>query len=200
MPMAVVKELPKKTARSLQVLEPLIRLDIAAGENAGVPHFASAGEKLWEAKAHFRDTASFYEWATDRFKRSKDTIRKWMIYAEDLHGGEPLSFEEDSKIAPAKFSQPKRYKTLSEVTDPRTTHQPAWFSPVQRATENVNVHRMSQERQDRIKEKELRHKLAMQLIDIGYRVLVAKLHPDKGGSREAMQRLNEVRDILKGAI
>jgi hypothetical protein len=35
--------------------------------------------------------------------------------------------------------------------------------------------------------------LALQLIDIGYKVLSVKLHPDKGGSHDAMRRLNKVR-------
>ena len=34
--------------------------------------------------------------------------------------------------------------------------------------------------------------LALHLIDIGYEVLARVLHSDKGGSREAMTRLNDV--------
>ena len=41
--------------------------------------------------------------------------------------------------------------------------------------------------------------LALQLIDTGYRVLASRLHPDKGGSHEAMSRLNHVRAMLKNA-
>jgi hypothetical protein len=38
------------------------------------------------------------------------------------------------------------------------------------------------------------------MIDIGYKILSAKLHPDKaGGSHEAMTRLNAVRMRLKQA-
>jgi hypothetical protein len=36
-----------------------------------------------------------------------------------------------------------------------------------------------------------------QVIDAGYRALAARLHPDTGGSHEAMARLNQVRDRLK---
>ena len=38
---------------------------------------------------------------------------------------------------------------------------------------------------------------AANLIDLGYRALATRLHPDRGGSREAMTRLNLVRDELK---
>jgi hypothetical protein len=54
----------------------------------------------------------------------------------------------------------------------------------------VDVHAVIQERQNKAKEAQLTRDLALQLIDIGYKVLVAKLHPDKGGSSEAMTRLN----------
>ena len=40
------------------------------------------------------------------------------------------------------------------------------------------------------KEAQIARALGLQLIDIGYKVLVTKLHPDKGGSSEAMTRLN----------
>ncbi len=41
-------------------------------------------------------------------------------------------------------------------------------------------------------------KLAHQLIDVGYRALALRLHPDMaGGSSEAMARLIRVRDLLR---
>jgi len=42
-------------------------------------------------------------------------------------------------------------------------------------------------------------KLAVELIDIGYKALALKLHPDKGGSTASMMQLNRVRDRLKTA-
>jgi hypothetical protein len=60
---------------------------------------------------------------------------------------------------------------------------------------------MAQQKQAKVDESKLMHELAMKLIDIGYKVLAMKLHPDRrGGSREAMERLNKVRKILKGAL
>jgi hypothetical protein len=46
-------------------------------------------------------------------------------------------------------------------------------------------------------EREADLKLVAQLIDAGYRSLASKLHPDKGGSRDAMSRLSRVRDQVK---
>jgi hypothetical protein len=54
-----------------------------------------------------------------------------------------------------------------------------------------------QERQSRDDEVKLHRDLAEELIDIGYRALATRLHPDRGGSKDAMARLNRVRDELK---
>jgi hypothetical protein len=54
-----------------------------------------------------------------------------------------------------------------------------------------------QERQARDDEIKLHRELAEELIDIGYRALATRLHPDRGGSKDAMSRLNRVRDELK---
>ena len=54
-----------------------------------------------------------------------------------------------------------------------------------------------QERQARDQEVDLHRELAQDLIDAGYRALATKLHPDRGGSKDAMARLNRVRDELK---
>lgn len=57
-----------------------------------------------------------------------------------------------------------------------------------------------QELRSKEKESKLRQELAKQLIDIGYKVLATRLHPDHGGSKEAMVRLNIVRESLSKLI
>jgi hypothetical protein len=82
----------------------------------------------------------------------------------------------------------------------RARHTSAWYQPVQPITNPLNVQRMSEEREARVQEAKLQHDLGLQLINTGYKVWATKLHPDKGGSREDMTRLNRIRDILKRAI
>jgi hypothetical protein len=78
--------------------------------------------------------------------------------------------------------------------------QAAWERPVRQAVSTFNPEAYAKELQNRAKERELERKLALKLIDIGYKVLAAQLHPDKrGGSAEAMSRLNSVRTRLKNA-
>jgi curved DNA-binding protein CbpA len=51
------------------------------------------------------------------------------------------------------------------------------------------------------KERRARHAMAEELVNVGYRLLAAKYHPDKpGGSREAMEILNYVRAALKASV
>jgi hypothetical protein len=53
-------------------------------------------------------------------------------------------------------------------------------------------------RQVRDAEVQLHRDLAIELVDIGYRALAMRLHPDHGGSLDAMRRLNRVRLEFKG--
>jgi hypothetical protein len=48
-----------------------------------------------------------------------------------------------------------------------------------------------------VKELEARHRLALRMIEIGFTALAKELHPDKGGSEDAMARLSRVRNRLK---
>jgi hypothetical protein len=181
-----------RLVRPLKVLTSLILQDIKAAAAAEIPHFASAGEKLWEAKVYFADDSrTFNEWATKSFDCSQSTVKRWMTYAVETNGGQLFSFQQDAPRPRAINPQPQQFKTLSEVTEPNrnSRHAPNWYQPVQEIRNQINVPRMMQEKQDKDREAKLQRQLGMQLIDIGYKVLASKLHPDKGGSREAMARL-----------
>jgi DnaJ-class molecular chaperone len=69
--------------------------------------------------------------------------------------------------------------------------------PLFEATRDVDVEAIAQEKQSRRDEVELHRELAQELIDIGYKALATRLHPDRGGSKDAMARLNRVREELK---
>ena len=66
------------------------------------------------------------------------------------------------------------------------------------ALADVDVEAVSQDRQARADEIELHRELALEMIDIGFKALATRLHPDRpGGSRAAMARPNRVREELK---
>jgi hypothetical protein len=57
--------------------------------------------------------------------------------------------------------------------------------------------RARDEAMKRAEEGNAQRKLTRQLIDAGYKTLATKLHPDAGGSHEAMTRLNQLRNQMK---
>lgn len=185
--MAVPEMTSQEVARPLRVLVPLIKEELYAGQAAGLEHYRRAGEMLREAKEQVGH-GGWGAWLKRNFHLSDRTAHRYMLLArkEEAHNSTPAS---------------ERYATLSEATDvPRPHHQPAWHKPVQQTTARMNLDRLIQERQGREAERQLVRKLAVQIVDIGYKVLATKLHPDKGGSSEGMARLVRARDMLRGAI
>jgi hypothetical protein len=49
-------------------------------------------------------------------------------------------------------------------------------------------------------ERVLHRESALELIAVGFKTQAARLHPDRGGSTEAMTRLNRVRDVLNRIV
>jgi hypothetical protein len=88
--------------------------------------------------------------------------------------------------------RPSDYNTFA-------SKQPSWHPDVKQVVGQLDTETLNLKREDlkRQEEREAQKALALQLIEIGYKVLARELHPDKGGSREAMARLNAVRDRLK---
>ena len=170
-------ELP--VARPLEVLVPLIQEDMRKADEVGRsgvfashPHYAAAGGLLWEAKVHFaNDSRAFNAWAVKSLDHNKGYIRRWMAWAVEEHGGRPF------------------------VPNRKPRREPVWGGG-----NWANIPRMRVRTQDEETESKLLHQSVTRLINTGYKVLATKLHPDKGGSQEAMARLSQARDILKGAM
>jgi len=182
-------------ARPLKVLVPLIREEIDAGERAGIEHYRAAGQMLLEARAQITNRNEWFVWLKRNFKKegkplSETTANRYMQLAE--------TFKESRGATRLKETFP----TLSSFTHPErdSRHKVSWQEPVRESINKVNVERLVQDRQDKEKEERLVKEIALRLIDIGYRALAAKLHPDTGGSPEAMARLNKARDLLKAAV
>jgi Protein of unknown function (DUF3102) len=180
-----------KVARPLRVLVPLIKEELDAGYSAGIEHYRRAGEMLIEAKSQL-EHGEWEPWLKQNFELSRRTAYRYMAL---IRSGE----QDEMRRDPGTF-QPR---TLSEALgDLRTSADRGhWTRPVREVVSRVNVNRLAEERQSREREAALIKQLAHQLVDIGYRVLAAKLHPDRpGGSHEAMKRLNAVRRLLKEAV
>ena len=188
---ALAKQASREVARPLKVLERLIKEDIEAGDKAGMDYWRSAGEKLNEAQdGHFeRDTAGFWRWAETKFEKTRTTIRTWMAL-----GALPAS---------KSFKSQRDYQKAQGYSVTPTRIHRDWARPVDDIADRARNEARRLAAEDALthrQEREAEAKLGLRLIDIGYRVLAKELHPDKGGSREAMHRLGRVRDRLRSNV
>jgi hypothetical protein len=174
-PQALTPAADTRVARPLRVLVPLIQDDLEHGreaaERAGMPYYLAAGEKLIEAKAQMKH-GEFGPWVKRSLAVSDRQARTYMALAEEAarQNGSALPF--------SSLREFERETKPVPVIDTRT----------------VNLKREELKRQE---EREAEQHLAARVVDTGYRALAAKLHPDKGGTREEMARLNAVRAGLK---
>jgi hypothetical protein len=166
-------------ARTLADLVPLIhkqmRLARNAAEQAARPYWFEVGKLLIEAKSQLKH-GEFDSWCRRHFNFKATQRARYMRAAEstdqNFRAPENLSLEDQLKGT--------RYATGAKT---RTS---------------VNLDAIRQDGEKRSEERDRRHKLALEIINRGYKSLAAELHPDKGGgSAEAMARLNEVRAVLK---
>lgn len=171
--------LSKSPPKAVSIRVPKTKRLIAAGDAAGERYYREAGVELNQMKDDW-EGPGFWPWAQQTFNKSDDQLRDYMELAGTVRG--------------------RNYKgSMRQTLRPDETSKVSWQAPVQEVVNRINVRVLAQERQNRDKEDKLQRQLAFQLIDIGYKVLATKLHPDKrGGSTEAFQRLKEVRDRLKG--
>lgn len=205
--MQLVRKHEGEIIRPLRVLIPLIQQDIEEGnhaaETSSMPYYRAAGEKLIESKEHGFTKVEWNEWLKRHFNISLSTATRWMDYAE---------YESDAD----KTTEVRR-RNFSSLTDFRRHISPkdasvqkenlpvrpqAWHNPIKETLNKVDTLALKQAQLKRDEERALQRQLALQLIDIGYKALASKLHPDKGGkgaSKEAMTRLNQVRERLKGS-
>jgi hypothetical protein len=56
------------------------------------------------------------------------------------------------------------------------------------------------EASSRAQEREVERQLALRVIDVGFKVLAREIHPDAGGSHDAMARLNRVRHAMRRVV
>jgi hypothetical protein len=191
----LAKVTEKKIARPLGVLIPLIRSDIKemkvaekkAAETATVPFKISIGEKLIEAKSQL-EHREWRHWLEHNFTLSHSSANKFIQMASV----DKSKSYRDTNLSQSEF--------IRRHISPSHGRSAGWIPEMRERLDRINVEKLAKPVSDEKLEEELERKLALDLIDIGYRTLSIKLHPDKGGSREAMTRLNTVRDNLKGCV
>lgn len=193
---SIVASEGQQVARSLKVLASLIKEDLAHGakaaEAASAPFFIAAGAKLDEAKGQMPHS-EFKVWVRKNFKFGE---RQAQMYIS-LHTA-TLSLEQRSAL---RLRSDMSFREAVQELTPNKNYgkKAAWR---ENAQENIrkakeDASRLEEETLTRRQEREAMRKLALQLIDIGYKALASKLHPDRGGPKDAMVRLNRVRKHLQ---
>ena len=186
----VTTQAERRVARPLRELVALIREDMKHIEAAGLPYKIAAGGKLLEAKSQQKH-GEWGPWLKRHFSLSQETARQWMHLAEKTAGQNPSTLGFSSLNDFHRQTGSPAYRDVITKRD--------WHGPVNEAIAQAQAQaiRIRNENLSRAEERKAEHKLALQLIDIGFKALASKLHPDKGGSRDAMSRLNRVRARLK---
>ena len=185
MNITAVRKTKTQVSRPLKVLVPLIKDQLVAGHRAGIEHYRLAGDMINEAKDQIAH-GSWTSWLTKNFELSASQARLYMRLARDAEEDEE---DEDKTSMRARFTSLRGALGLNKT-------RAAW-DPVHEAADRVNVTRLADERQKRDDELKLHREIALKLIDLGYRAMATRLHPDRGGSVDAMRRLSHVRDELK---
>ena len=176
----------RQIARPLKVLIPLIQSELQQGNSAGHEHYRRAGEMLIEAKDQV-GYGAWGRWLSKNFDLSQNTAIRYMRWARE-HESHP------DGVKPVYASMREMRGDTARDQERRQSSQQQAFRRVLR---DVARDDFVQERQARDDEVRLHRELAEELVDLGYRALATKLHPGRGGSKDAMARLNRVRDELK---
>jgi hypothetical protein len=176
----------QQVARPLKVLIPMIQSELQQGNAAGQEHYRLAGEMLIEAKEQV-GYGGWGRWLAKNFDLSTKTASVYMRWSRAYN---------DTSGAPRPKSLGEMRGDTERNREQRQSTQQQRF---QRVLRDVLQDREAfvQEHQSVEKEIKQNRKLAEDLIDAGYYSLAQKLHPDRGGSKEAMARLNHIRTELK---
>jgi hypothetical protein len=185
--MALAVASKRTITRPLKMLIPLIQSELQQGNSAGHEHYRRAGEMLIEAKEQVA-YGGWGRWLQKNFALHQTTANDYIRLARKHR-----EFEGGALKVPPTSLRDASGDTERERQHRQSSQQQAF----RRVLRDVAAETFVQERQARDDEIELHRELAVELIDIGYRALATKLHPDRGGSKEAMARLNRVRDELK---
>jgi hypothetical protein len=150
-----------------------VRKELKAAEQAHIPYYRAIGELL-RGEIGNMTYLEFLAWASRHLRLTHSKTRDCLEAA-----GVPLS----------------TVKPPDGGFHPKQTHTGPSAEDFQRAR-NYAV----EEARDRIQEREEQAKAGLEIIKAGYRAMAAKHHPDRGGSQEAMTRLNKARERLRANV
>ena len=178
--------------RSPSELVPLIKSAMTAAERG----YQEVADLFAEARDGFDTYTDFLSWAHRHFDLGEAQAKRYLSVGRHRQIKAQTRAEEPESLNAALLAAGKRSEPTSGAV--RRSWQPDVDAIAERARrEQERVDRLYAEEITKKQEREAQRELSLRIIDIGYKVLAKELHPDKGGSRETMARLNRSRDHLK---
>jgi hypothetical protein len=184
----------KRVGQTLRAIVPQIKIKLKKMEKIAELATTSIrreiGRDLITARTLCDKTkVSFTKWLDNNFAMHQATAFRYISLAESPRSREYTSITEHLRAENPNYALPRQ-----RVDD--IDFEPAGKKILSGISTGIFVERTLTES----KEKALKKKMALELVDAGYRAISIKAHSDKGGSDEVMRRLTEVRDTLKDAI
>jgi hypothetical protein len=196
--MATQETTNQAVARPLKVLVQLIKQDIEkaaeVANEAASPYYQSIGEKLIEAKSNKERKGSWVYYVKQQFNISQVAAWYWMDYAEQakiITHGYDFTFAEYRRLK----RKPPKVETKSETKTGAETNT----SSTDGAAGNKGLSDDARRAAAKLEEEQTR-KMALKIIDTGYKVLSKRLHPDVGGDAMDFNRLKTATTQLKELI
>jgi hypothetical protein len=184
--MAEAQRKDEGEARSVGELTRLIKGELAAAEVVAKVNYSRVGEYLAALKPQVQ-------------------ARKWKGHLREQfdlsphHAERYIKFHKQTQayLAGLHAKKPTR---LSDVDPPRPDHQPkgfaSWRANQQSSTPPRSRWDTESAKADRPREREL----GLELIEAGYKLLVQKYHPDKGGDDASFRCLTNARAALRRCL
>jgi len=191
--------LPEVRPRSLDELATVIKDALADWDRAGMEYKRVAGEAMNEAQdMHFAaNPKGFWAWVERNFDLQRTQAQRYMDLANEIN---KIPFRAREESQPYESVADFERSRGREPSGKRSPHRD-YHEPVEKILNKVDVEALREEAERRSDELKQVRKLAEQIVDIGYKALASKLHPDKvGGSRHAMTLLNAARERLRRSV
>jgi hypothetical protein len=183
-----IEKIDKHVARPLAVIADLIKKERASANADSKKHWTVIAYLLVEAFTGFDgDWNAFQTWFNrNDFDFGFDSGKDRMLALSNL----------EQSRAPTSAPIPSFTKAMRpDYKWPEDEVR----AKIKRTVEGAR--RFAQAAMERRNEEELIRQLAIKIIDVGFKVLSVKFHPDKrGGSADAMRRLNAAKAMLKERI
>jgi hypothetical protein len=177
----------KRVARPLSVLSGLIKKERQRADEDSKDHWKQIALLLVEAFVHFNgDWQEFEKWFKgEQFDFAYPSARAKLRALDNLHKTTAVT---DTPFWKARMGKPTYVEPEDEVRE-----------KVRKSVEFSR--RIMAEAAVKRDESDAIRKLALQIVDVGFKLLSTKFHPDRrGGSADAMRRLNAARALLKSYL